>query len=106
MIDESELIGAECSAGRSKFVISCDGTISTCNYISKRIGDFSEGLTNIWNRISNEYMQIHKDIPVECKSCKYAEKCRGGCKGFSYVYTNTFCAKDNGCFYDLIRREG
>lgn len=102
LIDESELEDTECSAGRSKFVISCDGTISTCNYISKPIGNLSEGLANIWNRISNEYTQIHKDIPEECISCKYATKCRGGCKGFSYAYTKTFNAKDKSCYLDLI----
>jgi len=103
LIDENEINDTECSAGKSKFIISCDGEISTCNYISKRIGNLSDGLPNIWSRIADEYKQIHKDIPYECKDCKFAEKCRGGCKGFSYAYTKGFGAKDKACFLDLIK---
>ena len=103
LIDENELKDTVCTAGRSKFVISCDGSISVCNYISRKVGNLSEGLSNIWDKISNDYSEIHNFIPRECLNCEYAYECRGGCKGFSYAYTGAFNSKDKGCYYDLIK---
>lgn len=102
LLDENDINETVCTAGRSKFVISCDGSVSMCNYISRKIGNISDGLNSIWDKVTEEYRKIHFDIPKDCKMCRFAEKCRGGCKGFSYIYSENFLTKDKGCYYHLL----
>lgn len=101
LLEPKDLLDTACTAGRSKFVINCDGDVSICNYIKKKIGNVADGLEEIWTRIGNECELLHA-VPVECASCEFLAACKGGCRGFSYAYYQKYGEKDNACFKHLI----
>lgn len=92
---------ATCQFISGRNTITSEGNLVVCHYINKYLG-------NIWKeslkQIIKNYNATSKEmlfIPKECYNCDYAEICRGGCKGPSYVKYNDFQHKDECCFKDL-----
>ncbi len=102
LIDEEYLSHTSCTAGKAKFNLRANGDVSICNYISSVVGNIDdESIEDIWNKIKVESEEVKK-IPLDCIKCEYAEYCRGGCKGFSYIQSQGFIAKDLSCFKHLL----
>ena len=106
LVDERDLNKVQCTAGKGKFNLSCDGDVTLCNYVSHVVGNMNElNLEEIWHRV-----RIARDnlffIPENCESCEFAKICRGGCKGFSYIHGGNFTTKDPACFLHLTQEKG
>ena len=82
-----------CQAGITILSIKSDGDVIGClatpdEYIEGNIREKS--IIDIWNDPNafayNRKFKI-EDLGENCKGCKYAETCKGGCMGFSIAFT-------------------
>lgn len=102
LINKEEYGQAKCLAGQGMCNISFDAKVTVCPHLPKAVGDiWEENLESIWTKMNIETDQIYT-IPDECKDCEFSEKCRGGCKGISYILHGDYGHKDNCCYKDLI----
>ena len=102
LLRERDLSNTDCTAGRGKFNLQSDGTVTPCSHLPMPIGNiFNEAPESVWERFESITNDI-QSIPEECINCKYASQCRGGCKGFSYIKHGDFIHKDDACFLDLL----
>lgn len=102
LINKDEFNQAKCLAGQGMCNISCDAKVTVCPHLPKIIGDiWEEDLESIWAKMNIETDRIYT-IPMDCKDCEFSEKCRGGCKGISYILHGDYVHKDNCCYKDLI----
>ena len=102
LINKDEYSQAKCLAGQGMCNISYDAKVTVCPHLPKAVGEiWEENLEEIWRKMNKETERIN-EIPIECRECEYAEKCRGGCKGISYILYGDYVHKDNCCYKDLI----
>jgi radical SAM protein with 4Fe4S-binding SPASM domain len=96
-----------CSAGRSSIGITSDGSIVGClamgnnRFIEGSVRDKS--LNEIWENPNNFPYNRKFDeekLGPNCKNCKYAAKCKGGCNAMSYTITNKF-HNNPYCFHSI-----
>lgn len=96
-----------CSAGTTAIGITSDGSIVGC--LSMGNNRFIEGnvrntpLKDIWDN-PNNFAYNRKfakaQLGQNCKTCKHALKCRGGCNAMSYSTTERF-HNNPYCFYAI-----
>jgi len=96
-----------CSAGITAIGITSDGGIVGC--LSMGNNRFIEGnvreksLKEIWenpNSFSYNRKFDKTKLGPNCRNCKYAVKCKGGCDAMSYTITNQF-HNNPYCFYNI-----
>lgn len=95
----------KCSAGQTNLVISPNGTVYPCPYLS----DFSLGnvlntpISEIWNNnngiLGKFRNQTQSNLKGKCNNCQHVpEKCIGGCRAASYIETGDFFEEDPFCW--------
>ena len=95
-----------CYAGKSVLGISSDGNVRGCETLPE---EYIEGnirkrsIIDIWN--DPDSFSYNRNFKVEdlgplCKSCKYGEKCKGGCTVRSVSVTD-MPHNDPKCFYRI-----
>jgi radical SAM protein with 4Fe4S-binding SPASM domain len=105
LIDKSFAKISQCTAGKAKFSLACNGDIYLCNYIRKKIGNINKDKIDvIWERISYENSELNQ-IPENCIDCDSKMYCQGGCKGFSFMQNNDYRTKDSACFKYIIEQK-
>ena len=99
-----------CIAGIEAIGITSDGGIVGC--LSMAHDKFIEGnirnrsLKEIWedpNSFSYNRKFNRAMLGPNCRNCKYAMKCKGGCNAMSYTITGMF-HNDPYCFYAIERK--
>ena len=94
-----------CSAGQTNLVISPDGTVYPCPYLT----DFPLGnilkdpLKDIWHDnlgIMGKFRNIFQnDLKGKCRDCKFIpSNCNGGCRAAAYNITGDLYAEDPFCW--------
>ncbi|KPA17654.1 radical SAM protein [Candidatus Magnetomorum sp. HK-1] len=69
----------QCTAGKSSCTVSAAGNIRPCGHSDIIYGNIFKGsLTNIWQRMTE--WRDGSLLPVVCKSCRFVNKCSGGCR--------------------------
>lgn len=103
LINKEEYEHAKCLAGQGMCNISCNSQVTICPHLPKEVGSiWDETLGEIWARMNLETKGLY-EIPDNCKDCEFSEKCRGGCKGISYILYGDYAHKDNCCYKELIK---
>lgn len=100
--EELANLGLNCRIQKRDFCfIRCDGEIFPCVLFSGSnsysLGNITqEKFISIWK--NSKKWEIYKNaINHECKRCEYFQKCKGGCKGFSYLKTSNLYCRDPRC---------
>ncbi len=94
----------KCSAGHSNLVISPEGTIYPCPYLTCfPIGNILEdSLKDIWNSkgILAKFRNLRqKDLKGKCHNCHYVPaECNGGCRAAAYIEKGDFHSEDPFCW--------
>ena len=102
LIREKDLHNTICTAGRGKFNLQSNGSVTPCSHLPMVMGNiFEEDPYTVWRKFEKITDDINT-IPKNCLSCRYANLCRGGCKGISYIKHGDFSHKDDACFLDLL----
>ena len=82
-----------CTAGKTSLAIGADGSVRACVRVDKTYGNlFEDSIKTSWNR-----MYEWRDgtlLPKECKKCKNADYCNGGCRAEAYSVNGTLNALD------------
>lgn len=82
-----------CQAGRTFIAVSPNGDVRPCANCSSSYGNLHESsLKEIWNSMS--YWRSEEIIPVECKGCKWVNRCLGGCRTNAKALTNKWNGTD------------
>jgi len=87
-----------CVSGVKTFYLSSNGDVYPCtSLIMKKflVGNLRENsLEDLWNNPKmTEVSSFPKEkIKGECKKCQYFERCKGGCRGITFAYTNDLFA--------------
>jgi GeoRSP system SPASM domain protein len=88
-----------CNGAKTMMYISGDLDVTPCPIMPYSMGNLSgASLKKICS--SEERRQVRMELsklPQECVSCDSAGKCRGGCRGRTYVLFNKFSRKDPAC---------
>lgn len=89
---------ASCNFSNGTITIKADGTVVVCAAISKALGNiYHDRLNDVFEIVQQEIEKI-KTVPIECLDCSYVEKCRGGCKSYSYNMYKNYCHRDDCCY--------
>jgi len=98
-------IQIKCSAGHTNLVISPDGTVYSCPYLTQfPLGNILEKpLRAIWNDNSSILGRFRKifqrELEGKCKECQYVpEYCNGGCRAAAFIFDDHFCSEDPFCW--------
>ncbi len=98
----------ECHAGIASFGILHNGDIIGCTSIRGK--EFVEGniktrtLSEIWedpNSFSWRRNFTKDSLTGDCKKCKHADECLGGCPNTRYSMNGTMCSENLYCTYNL-----
>jgi len=89
-----------CQAGRNLLAVMPDGDVYPCRRLPIKVGNvFEQSLETIY--FGSHLLKALRDersVPQECRSCFYAELCRGGLKCLAYAMTGDPFRKDPGCW--------
>ena len=98
-------IQIKCSAGQTNLVISPDGTVYSCPYLTQfPLGNILEKpLREIWNddgSILGRFRTLHqRELEGKCKVCQYVPKyCNGGCRAAAFIFDDNFYGEDPFCW--------
>jgi radical SAM protein with 4Fe4S-binding SPASM domain len=90
------MISNYCDAGLNQIVIDPEGNIKPCVCLNEIRGNIlKDDLKKIWSR--NKFLvniRRLKYLPKECKNCKYASLCRGGCRASAKGYYGNLNSRD------------
>lgn len=104
LLREKDLKNTVCTAGRGKFNLQSNGTVTPCAHLPMPVGNvFNEEPQKVWDKFETITNDV-RSIPDECTNCQYAQQCRGGCKGISYIKYGDFIHKDDACFLDILKK--
>ena len=91
--------GTGCNDFYESIHIGPEGDVSPCDYL---LGKYSicnikdNSLKNCWEIYKSKRDEWNK-LPEQCKNCKNAIQCNGGCKSWTYLNTGLFDSKDSLC---------
>ncbi|MEE3404155.1 MAG: SPASM domain-containing protein [Acutalibacteraceae bacterium] len=87
-----------CSAGENLLIVLANGDVMPCRRIPLVIGNVRESdlLTLHQNAPVMQALRA-AGIPQGCRSCTYADLCRGGSKCLAYAKTGRFDIPDPDC---------
>ena len=91
------LRGDICACYHEILSIDAEGFVLPCPFSPKemRIGNIkNESLQHLWKRFKKMNFDV---IPEECKKCKFAHTCSGGCKTYAYLKKGRIDVKDPLC---------
>ncbi len=96
--DELEALAVTgCDGGNTLLGLKSDGTFSACSFVKndENVDDICE----LWDTSThlNAFREWTKNPPEPCKSCKYLDICRGGCRAIAVHLTGNFNAPDPEC---------
>ena len=98
-------IPLKCSAGQTSLVISPDGTIYPCPYLTQLpLGNILEkSLSAMWNDNSGILGRFRdmtqKKLEGKCKECSCVPKyCNGGCRAAAFLTYENFYGEDPFCW--------
>ncbi len=89
-----------CNGAKTMLFISKDLEVTPCPVMPFFMGNLHEtSLKKIFS--SEKRLMVREELsrsPGECVSCEIANKCKGGCRGRTYVLYNMFKKHDPACF--------
>ena len=98
-------VDIKCSAGQTTLVISPEGTVYSCPFLSEfPLGKVPESsLFDIWNDnngILGKFRDLkQEDLSGKCKDCRFVPKyCNGGCRAASIIVNKDFYGEDPFCW--------
>ncbi len=98
-------VNVKCSAGQTTLVISPEGTVFSCPFLSQfPLGNILESsLYDIWHNDSSILGKFRglkqEDLSGKCKNCRFVPKyCNGGCRAASIIVNNDFHGEDPFCW--------
>lgn len=91
-----------CSAARSTCAIDSSGNVYPCSYLRTKeliCGNIKDqSLGQIWRgSLVMEKMREIDKLVGRCSSCRYLEKCRGGCRAAAYLKDSKLNGSDPLC---------
>lgn len=87
-----------CTAGDRLLAILADGSVMPCRRLPTVVGNVKEKDLLLIYRDSPELIKLrNSDIPEQCKSCDFSERCRGGAKCITYAKTGRYDLPDPDC---------
>jgi radical SAM protein with 4Fe4S-binding SPASM domain len=91
------LPSVQCRAGRSRLMISSDGSVYVCPFIPAVVGNVKKmSLKEIWNE-SNSLVRLRdREFIGRCLQCEYKIPC-GGCRARAYMTTGDLLESDPTC---------
>jgi radical SAM protein with 4Fe4S-binding SPASM domain len=106
--DNNQDCAIKCSAGHSNMVLSPDGTVYACPYLT----DFPLGniLENTFHKIWHDNDGIlgklrnmtQSDVKGKCSHCEHVpEHCIGGCRASAYIESGDLYDEDPFCWKEL-----
>ncbi len=87
-----------CGAGGNLLILLADGSVMPCRRLPFVIGNIRE--SSLEEIVSgSEMMKELREAPVPeaCRSCRYAESCRGGARCIAMAKTGLWNSKDPDC---------
>ncbi len=88
-----------CGAGGELLILLADGALMPCRRLPFRIGHWRDGeLAELLAKSELMRELAAAPVPEACRSCRYAERCRGGAKCVSYAQTGRLDGKDVNCW--------
>lgn len=82
-----------CMAGVTSAAIGSNGEMRACAHSDKNYGNAaSESISDIWHRMADWRNGAY--MPVICQSCKWEEKCGGGCRVSGEASSNSLAGMD------------
>lgn len=81
--------------------ISPSGRVLLCDVLGLSVGNVvEEGFEKAWEKMVNS--EVYREtsnphVPLECRNCRIASNCRGGCYARSYLVKKTFEGPDPLC---------
>jgi len=97
--NQARLLGYKCFGFNSTIVIRPNGNAVPCGLAPDElsVGNINkEPLSAVLKRYY-EQRKVWNKIPEECRKCKNADTCRGGCKAYAYIKLRCFDKKDPLC---------
>lgn len=99
-----------CGAGKLTCSVDPQGNIYPCPFSidsTLLIGNIKEKPLSSWWQEAELFSRISRQKPEGCEGCASYAKCRGGCRGASYLVTGNWNEPDPDCMrrvdYDQIR---
>lgn len=94
-------------------IVRSDGSLYPCVFFllhdEYSIGNIKD--TNLYSILKKSQTKNHyanlAELPKDCTACQLADLCRGGCRGYSFLYSSSWhnpdprCLKDKKGFYPL-----
>jgi GeoRSP system SPASM domain protein len=94
---------AGCNGAKTMMYISEHFDIMPCSLLPVYLGNLhSTTLQKIFS--SEKRKQIINKLlipPYNCRDCRVLDKCKGGCRGRTYVISKSFNKRDPACLLDL-----
>lgn len=90
-----------CQAGRNLLAVMPNGDVYPCRRLPVSVGNvFQQPLETIYEE-SPLLRRLRSDdaVPAECRTCFYAQACRGGLRCLSHAITGDPFRKDPGCWF-------
>jgi len=90
-----------CQAGRSLLAVMPNGDVYPCRRMPVSVGNiFQQPIETIYEESPLLRMLRSDDaIPAACRTCFYAQACRGGLRCLSHAITGDPFRKDPGCWF-------
>lgn len=99
VLTENQVEASDPSGIKSIRILS-NGDITPSTYlVGKEFRKYNIRTENILEQINFDNMGLDSSIPHDCRTCDYANKCRGGVLDRRYLWYKTFNAQDPYCIY-------
>lgn len=87
--------GAFYGEGHSTLIIDPEGNILADYAYGEIMGNvFNDSIIETWNSANVRKFREYGLLPIECKQCKWLDKCKGGSRVASYIVSGDLAGKD------------
>jgi len=88
-------VGGRNDDGHTRIVVDTKGITKPSYFIDKKLGNaLKDSILDCWNSEYMKNVRKLKLVPEQCKECRYAEKCRGGCRFAAKLANGTYDSLD------------